>query len=50
MPCQAEVWLTAAACALAFWDSAAGDVRIGKAFRAICSTNARRLRDLVDRV
>lgn len=46
-PREREVWLEAAAAALAFWDSAAQDERISAEFRAICAENRQVLTRLV---
>ena len=43
MPEQRERWLKACAAALDFWHRAAGDERIGVAFRAVCADNAVKL-------
>ncbi len=50
LPPQREVWLTACSAALAFWDRAAGDARIGAGFRRTCAANARSLREIAARV
>ncbi len=48
LPHEREVWLQAATAAAAFWDSAAQDVRISPAFRALCADNHQTLARLVD--
>ena len=50
LPPQRAAWEAACAAAIAFWDRAAADERIGAAFRRTCSANARRLRELADLV
>ena len=50
LPADRAVWLAACAVALAFWDRAAADARIGAAFRRTCSANAKRLRQVADLV
>ena len=50
LPSQRAVWLVACAAAIAFWQAAAGDRRIGKDFRAICAGNADELMRLRDRL
>ncbi len=43
LPLELEAWLRAAPRALDFWGTAAADVRISTAFRALCADNAARL-------
>lgn len=50
LPAQRAAWLAACGVAITFWTTAAADTRIGSAFRAICRSNAERLRDIADRV
>jgi hypothetical protein len=50
LPPQRDTWLAACDAALAFWDAAASDGRIGEAFRGVCATNARALRELAGHV
>lgn len=50
LPPQRDVWITCCQAAIAFWDAAAGDARISPTFRRICTANARRLREIADRV
>lgn len=47
-PREREVWLEAAAAALAFWESAAQDTRISAEFRGICADNRQVLMRLLD--
>lgn len=47
-PREREVWLQAAAAALAFWESAAQDARISAEFRGICADNRQVLMRLTD--
>lgn len=47
-PREREVWLEAAAAALAFWESAAQDARISAEFRVVCASNREVLRRLMD--
>lgn len=47
LPAQRAAWTAAAGAALAFWESAAGDARIGAAFRRVCELNAAGLRALL---
>ncbi len=50
LPPQRDAWLAACDAALAFWDAATADGRISEAFRAICATNAGRLRAVAEHV
>ncbi|MCY7305452.1 MAG: type II toxin-antitoxin system HipA family toxin YjjJ [Rhodoferax sp.] len=44
LPAEQAAWLDAARAAIAFWDNAADDERVSKAFRKVCAQNARRVR------
>jgi hypothetical protein len=50
LPPQRAVWLAACVAAVDFWQQVSVDERISAAFRRIALTNARRLRDLAERV
>jgi hypothetical protein len=47
LPAQQAAWQAAADAALAFWQTAAADARIGAAFRKLCAGNAGVLRQLL---
>lgn len=49
LPPQRAAWLAACTAAIAFWRTAAGDHRIGDAFRVICAGNADTLLRLQDK-
>ncbi|MDF1484015.1 type II toxin-antitoxin system HipA family toxin YjjJ [Ramlibacter sp. H39-3-26] len=44
LPPQRPAWLEACVAALAFWDTAAADARIGATFRALCADHGAQLR------
>lgn len=48
LPGEREAWLTAAAAAIQFWQSAADDGRISADFRAVCAENGREVARLAD--
>ena len=50
LPPQRAVWLAACAAAIAFWQAAAVDSRIGEDFRTVCAGNADELIRLRDRL
>ncbi len=50
LPPQKPVWAVACAAALRFWNHASQDARISKEFRDICASNARRLKQVADRL
>jgi hypothetical protein len=48
LPDQEAAWLAAASAALSFWQTAARDERISKAFRSTCAKNAKALKARMD--
>jgi HipA-like C-terminal domain len=50
LPLQREAWSAACVAATSFWELAARDERIGTAFRRTCAANAKRLREVAERV
>ena len=50
LPPQRGVWVACCRAAIAFWSAVAADERISPTFRRLCAANARRLREMADRV
>lgn len=48
LPAERSAWARAARAAVEFWDTAANDLRISEAFRAICAENRNRVRRAIE--
>lgn len=50
LPPQRETWVAACTAAIAFWLRAATDMRVGEAFRRVCSASGQRLEQVAQRL
>jgi hypothetical protein len=50
LPPERPVWAAACAAAVSFWTRASKDDRISAAFKTVCAANAKRLRQIAERV